>query len=149
MRQLKLRTSAFKNKERVPAKYTCDGEDVNPPFAFEDVPAEAQSLAFLVEDPDSKGKTWLHWAVYNIDPGATGIREDSIPMAGMECMSDFGHVGYGGPCPAQGTHRYNFKLFALDTRLDLSEDATLEEIYEAIEGHVIESDQITGLYSRD
>lgn len=149
MKHLILKTPAFSDKGLIPPEYTCDGEDINPPFVFENVPEDAQSLVFLVEDPDSQGKTWLHWGIFNIDPHATGIHEDATPMGGTECMSDFGHIGYGGPCPAQGIHRYNFKLFALDDTLDLSEDSTLNEIYSAMDGHVLEEAKITGLYSRE
>lgn len=149
VKKLSLTPIAFNNRERIPAKYTCDGEDINPPFEFKNVPEDARSLVFLVEDPDSPGKTWLHWALYNISPEATGIAEDARPLGSMECVSDFGSLGYGGPCPTTGTHRYSFKLFALDTNLDLSEDANLSEIYEAMGGHIIESDEVVGLYTRE
>ncbi len=149
MKHLVLSSIAFRNNEKIPSNYTCDGEDINPPFTFENVPEEAESLLFLAEDPDAKGKTWLHWAVINISPTATGINEDSVPVGGNEIVSDFGNIGYGGPCPSTGMHRYHFKLFALDRELDLSEDATLAEIYDAIDGAVLDTAEIVGLYSRD
>jgi Raf kinase inhibitor-like YbhB/YbcL family protein len=146
---MKITSSAFADKGKIPSKYTCDGEDVNPPLAFEDVPEEAQSLALLVEDPDSVGKTWLHWAVFNINPATKYVNEDSVPGHGSEVVTDFGNTSYGGPCPANGIHRYNFKLFALADELDITEDATLDEIYSLMDGNIIEKAEISALYSRE
>ena len=146
---MKITSPAFSDKGKMPSQYTCDGEDINPPLVFENVPEEAVSLTLLVEDPDSVGKTWLHWAVVNINPHTKFANEDSVPGHGTELVTDFGNASYGGPCPANGIHRYNFKLFALDTTLDLTEDATLEEIYSAMEGSVVEKAEIMALYSRE
>lgn len=146
---MKISSPAFTDNGKMPLKYTCDGADVNPPLAFEDVPEEAQSLTLLVEDPDSVGKTWLHWAVFNINPATKYVNEDSVPGHGSEGVTDFGNTSYGGPCPANGIHRYNFKLFALAEKLDITEDATLDEIYDLMEGNIIEKAEITGLYSRE
>lgn len=149
MKHLKISSPVFADRGNIPSKYTCDGEDINPPLEFENIPEDAVSLLLTVEDPDSPGKTWLHWALYNIDPHIAAIHEDAKPTGAFECVSDFGQLGYGGPCPARGIHRYVFKLFALDTMLHLTEDSTLAEIYTAIEGHILAQSQITGLYSRD
>jgi Raf kinase inhibitor-like YbhB/YbcL family protein len=149
VKQLSISSPAFTDKGNIPLKYTCDGEDVNPPLTFENIPEETKSLTLLVEDPDSLGKTWLHWALYNIDPKNEKIHEDSKPLSSSECMTDFGNIGYGGPCPAKGVHRYVFKLFALDDTLDLTEDSKLDEIYSAMENHIIDQAQMTGLYTRD
>lgn len=149
MKQLIIKSSAFVDKGRIPATYTCDGEDINPPLLFENVPDDARSLTLIVEDPDAPGKTWVHWVVFNISADTTHINEDSVPQGAVEAMTDFGNVGYGGPCPPQGVHRYHFKLYALDTVLDLTEDVTLEEIRHAMERHIIEEAELVGLYSRE
>lgn len=146
---MSITSPVFGDREKIPSDYTCDGEDINPPLTFQDVPDDAQSLTLIVEDPDSPGKTWTHWAVFNIDPHTTEIPEDSVPPDATETVTDFGEKGYGGPCPATGVHRYSFKLFALDTTLSLTEDATREEIAEAMEGHIIEQAELTGLYTRE
>lgn len=149
MKQMSITSSAFKDRERMPAVYTCDGEDINPPLEFHDVPEEAQSLALLVDDPDSPGKTWSHWILFNIDPQVTRIGEDSVPRGAIEAVTDFGEQGYGGPCPASGTHRYSFRLFALDKIMDFTEDVTREELLDAMDGRIIDQAEITALYARE
>ena len=149
MKQLSITSPAFGEKGKIPPKYTCDGEDVNPPLVFENVPDDAQSLTLIVEDPDAPGKTWVHWVVFNISPHTTTVGEDSIPQNGIETVTDFGQQGYGGPCPPTGTHRYYFKLYALDTTLDITEDVTREEIDHAMEGHILDKSELIGLYSRE
>lgn len=149
MKQLSISSPDFKNNSNIPSKYTCDGEDVNPELILENVPEDTVSLVLTVEDPDSPGKTWLHWALYNIDPHTERIMEDSKPYSAKECITDFGNLSYGGPCPSKGIHRYNFKIFALDKELDLSEDVTLDEIYSAMKGSIIQEAQLTGLYTRE
>ncbi len=144
-----LTSSAFQDRGQIPSKYTCDGEDVNPPLEIQNVSEDAQSLALIVEDPDSPGKTWVHWVVFNISPTITRIHEDSVPIGAEEVVTDFGNSGYGGPCPASGIHRYNFKLFALDCRLELTEDVTRDEIEQAMSGHILEKAELTGLYTRE
>lgn len=139
----------FTDKGKMPSKYTCDGEDINPPLIFGNVPEDTQSLALIVDDPDAPGKTWLHWIVFNIPPHTSHISEDSVPVGADEAVTDFGHKGYGGPCPPTGIHRYNFKLYALDTTLDVTEDITKEEIEHAMEGHILDKAELTGLYSRE
>ncbi|GAG65703.1 unnamed protein product, partial [marine sediment metagenome] len=106
----------------------------------------AKSLVLIVDDPDAPAKTWVHWTVWNIDPKTTEILENSIPQDAVEGVTDFGTSGYGGPCPPSGTHRYFFKLYALDTTLDLSSSATVEDIQEAMEGHILDSVELIGLY---
>ncbi len=149
MKHLTIKSPAFSEKERIPSEYTCDGEDVNPPLVFENVPDDARSLALIVEDPDSPGKTWTHWVVFNIPPEIIAIQEDSVPTGSEEAMTDFGKIGYGGPCPHSGTHRYHFRLYALDITLSLTEDVTHEEILNAIEGHILDEAVLVGLYSRE
>ncbi len=146
---LTISSPAFLDRGTIPAAYTCDGEDINPPLEFENIPEDAQSLVLTVTDPDAPGKTWVHWVVFNIHPHTTHVREDSIPMGGTEGMTDFGKPGYGGACPPNGTHRYYFKLYALNSELDLTEDVTLEELEHAMERHLIEKAEFVGLYSRE
>lgn len=146
---MKITSSAFSDHGTIPHEYTCDGEDISPPLYFENVPDEAQSLTLIVEDPDAPGKTWVHWVVVNIDPATTRVLEDSVPTGGFEAMTDFGHTGWGGPCPPTGPHRYYFKLYALDTTLDITEDITREEVENAMEGHILEKAELVAIYSRE
>lgn len=149
MKQMSITSKAFVDRGRIPSIYTCDGEDINPPLEFHDIPEDAISLVLIVEDPDSVGKKWTHWVVFNINPHTTVIHEDSVPLDATETVTDFGKMGYGGPCPASGTHRYCFRLFALDISLDTNEDITRDEIDEMLSGHVLEQAELIGLYSRE
>src|SRR5271157_2402581 len=106
--------SIFSNNQRIPLKYTCNGKNISPPLKFFDIPKDTKSLLLILDDPDSPSKVWVHWLLYNITPDTKGIKEDSIPENSTEGINDFGKVGYGGPCPNSGTHRYYFKLYALD-----------------------------------
>lgn len=149
MKTMQIKSPAFVNNGKIPSIYTCDGEDVNPPLEFENVPEEATSLSLIVTDPDAPGKTWVHWMVFNISPHVTKIYEDSVPSGSFIGMSDFGNANYGGPCPPKGVHRYVFSLYALDKVLDMSEDTTRVEAENAMEGHIIEQAQLIGLYTRE
>ena len=128
--------------------YTCDGQDVNPPLKISGVPGDAKSLVLIVDDPDAPGKTWVHWIVWNIDPEITEIEENDVPQGGVEGITDFGSAGYGGPCPPSGTHRYFFKAYALDTELEIETSATVNDIESAIEGHILDSAELVGLYKK-
>ncbi|OGC70244.1 phosphatidylethanolamine-binding protein [candidate division WWE3 bacterium RIFOXYC1_FULL_39_7] len=133
----------------MPAKYTCSGDDINPPLTFSDVPAGTMSLVLFVDDPDAPFKTWTHWILYDIDPKITEIRENSVPKGAFLGENDFGKGTYAGPCPPVGKHRYFFYLYALDTVLDLDEGATREEIEEAMEGHILDSAlPLVGLFEK-
>src|SRR6266852_3867540 len=116
--KMKITTTAFQEGGNIPSKFTCDGADTNPPLRFEGVPAEAKSLALIVDDPDAPGGLFTHWLVWNIDPKTTEIVENSAPVGAVQGTNDFPKKGYGGPCPASGTHRYYFKVFALAQTLD-------------------------------
>ncbi|MDD3887700.1 MAG: YbhB/YbcL family Raf kinase inhibitor-like protein [Patescibacteria group bacterium] len=140
--------SIFKNGESIPAKYTCDGENVNPPLKFFDVPKNAKSLALIFDDPDSPSGTWTHWTVWNINPKLLEIKENSIPENAVLGKTTFGEVGYGGPCPGSGEHRYVFKLFALDIVLNLKEGTDINQLEQAINEHVIEKCELIGKYQR-
>src|SRR5262245_10935204 len=117
IKNLVVRSSAFGNGGHVPPKYTCNGENVNPPLEISDIPEETMSLAAIVEDPDAPGATFTHWLVWNLPPGEQIAEKTNEGISGM---NDFGKTGYGGPCPPSGTHRYYFKIFALDKELHLA-----------------------------
>src|SRR5213596_3888694 len=140
-------SSAFQEGENIPSKFTCDGANTNPPLQISDVPAEAKSLVLIVDDPDAPSGLFTHWAVWNISPQATTIAEGSTPK-GVQGTNDFGKSGYGGPCPPSGTHRYYFKVFALDRELDLPVGAKRSQLDSAIKGHVIAQGELMARYSR-
>lgn len=145
---MRIISSAFKDNEAIPAKFTCDGLNVNPSLEFLDVPEHAASLALLVDDPDAPGGDFVHWLVFNMDSNLNRIMENSLPDAATEGLNDFQANSYGGPCPPNGKHRYYFKLYALDTFIDLGSQATKADFLEAIDGHIIDTAQILGHYER-
>lgn len=145
MEELKISSQTFENNGVIPVKYTCDGDDVNPPLNIEGVPEKVESLVLIVDDPDAPMGTWIHWVVWNVPPTAR-IEEKSVP--GVEGINSFKRHSYGGPCPPFGTHRYFFKVYALDTKLDLSTNSSKKDVERAIEGHVLAKGEIIGLYSR-
>lgn len=147
MGEMTISSTAFENNGNIPAKYTCDGMDVNPPLRFDNVP-EARSLALIVDDPDAPMGTWVHWVLWNIDPKTSEIREDSVPKGALQGINDFGKHDYGGPCPPSGTHRYFFKLYALDSTLNLDKNARKADVEKAMKGHILAQAQIVGLYRR-
>lgn len=151
---MKIRSSAFNDGERIPKKYTCDGEDISPPLTWEDVPEETVTLAIIADDPDAPSKTWTHWLIFDIPPELNGLPEGvekigELENGIMQGFNDFGRIGYGGPCPPFGVHRYYFKLYALDTSLNLEPGTSKEELLRAMEGHIIEKTELIGLYSRE
>ena len=148
MGELKISSPAFAHNGSIPPKYTCDGADISPPLLFGDVPSVAQSLALIVDDPDAPVGTWVHWVVWNVAPAARETGEGKVPAQGVEGRNDWGRNGYGGPCPPSGVHRYFFKLYALDTSLNLPRTATKHELEKAMEGHILSRGQLTGLYKR-
>ncbi|MEM2942559.1 MAG: YbhB/YbcL family Raf kinase inhibitor-like protein [Candidatus Bathyarchaeia archaeon] len=145
MTPLKITSSAFKSNGPIPKKYTCDGIDVNPPLSIEGLPKQTVSLVLIVDDPDAPRGTWVHWVVWNIPPLRV-IQEDSVP--GTEGVNDFQRHSYGGPCPPSGTHRYFFKVYALDTKLQLDQNAGKKDVEKAMEGHILAMGELVGLYSR-
>ncbi len=146
---MKIVSLAFENNSKIPSKYTCDGENINPPLQFLDVPANAKSIVLIVDDPDASSKTWVHWVVYNINPQASEVKENNVPENGIESMTDFGKPGYGGPCPPSGTHRYFFKLYALHTALDLPQTASKQMVEEKMQDHIIAQAELIGLYRKE
>lgn len=150
---MKLESSAFSSEGMVPAKYTCDGNDVSPPLAWSGVPAGTKSFALIADDPDAPMGIWVHWVVWNIPPSITKLTEN-VPTDrrlddGMrQGINDFKRAGYGGPCPPGGEHRYYFKLYALDTDITLGERAGKGELENAMKGHVLAEAQLMGRYAR-
>ncbi len=138
-------SSAFNDSDSIPEKYTCDGADFNPELMFEEIPEGTVSLALIVDDPDAPNGDWVHWVVYDI-PVMARIEEDSIP--GTQGMNSFGELDYGGPCPPSGTHRYFFRLYALNTTLGLPEGVDKNGLKERMEGHIIEYAELMGTYQR-
>lgn len=142
---MRLTSPEFNHNGMIPERFTCDGEDVNPALNIEDVPSDAKSLALIVDDPDAPMGTWVHWVVFDI-PVASRIEENSVP--GKQGMNDFRKLAYGGPCPPSGTHRYFFKLYALDCRLQLEEGTRKEDVERAMQGHILAQAELIGLYRR-
>jgi len=145
IQNIKVFSSAFEANRTIPRKYTCDGKNLNPPLELEGIPEEAESLVLIIDDPDAPMKVFTHWIVWNIEPVAK-IEEDSIP--GVEGMNDFRKIGYGGPCPSSGTHRYFFRVYALDRKLELKAGAGRKELESEMIGHIIAEGELIGKYSR-
>lgn len=145
IQSIKVFSSAFESNGTIPKKYTCSGESINPPLGFQGIPEEARSLVLIMDDPDAPMKTFTHWIVWNIGPVAK-IDEDSIP--GIEGMNDFRKIGYSGPCPPSGTHRYFFRIYALDKQLELKEGTSRKELENAMIGHIIAEGELMGKCSK-
>jgi len=142
---IRVNSPAFKHEDFIPARYTCEGEDISPPLELDDVPAEARSLVLIVEDPDAPNGTFDHWISWNI-PIMKTIAENSNP--GISGTNGFGKTGYGGPCPPSGAHRYFFRVYALDTTLDLPAGARKNQVLEAMENHVLAMGELMGKYQK-
>jgi Raf kinase inhibitor-like YbhB/YbcL family protein len=150
---MEIKSSAFGRGEMIAAKYTCDGANFSPPLEWAGSPAGTRSFALICDDPDAPMGTWVHWVIYDIPPTATmlaeGItRQKDLPGGGTQGINDFRKVGYGGPCPPGGTHRYFFKLYALDTMLGLKSGITKDQLLKAMRGHILAEAQIMGTYRR-
>jgi Raf kinase inhibitor-like YbhB/YbcL family protein len=154
---LSLTSAAFQPGRPIPAKYTCDGSDVSPPLAWTGVPAGTLSLVLIVDDPDAPDPaaprmTWVHWVLYNLPPGSTGLPEgvgrDALPPGTVEGLTDFKRTGWGGPCPPIGRHRYFFKLYALNALLPATARQTKAQLERAMAGHVIAQTELMGSYQK-
>mgnify|MGYP001558657361 CR=1 FL=1 len=146
---MKISSPAFIAGEKIPTIYTCDGENISPPLEFFDVPLEAVSLALIVEDPDAPGGLWTHWTVWNIPPNTELIPSKMVPPGTVQGLTSYGAPGYGGPCPPAGSHRYFFRLFALDRRLDLGQESNRAELEKALMGHIIAETDMMGTYEKN
>ena len=141
-----LTSPEFKNSEYIPAKFTCQGQDINPELIISDISKEVESLALIVDDPDAPKGTWVHWVVYNI-PVISKIKENSVP--GTLGLNTLNEKSYHGPCPPSGTHRYFFKIYGLNKKLDLREGLSKADLEKAIEGHVVAKAELVGLYKKN
>ncbi len=148
MSTLSLSSPAFRHNEHIPQKFTCDGADVSPQLLIGNVPAGTKSLALIVDDPDAPRGTWVHWVVWNISPDMKELKEGVVPSGAHQGMNDFRQIEYGGPCPPSGTHRYFFKLYALDTVLSLGANSSKANLERAMQGHTLAKAELIGLYAR-
>ncbi len=148
MKELTITSSAFVEGNAIPSRYTCEGRDINPPLAFGDVPAGTRSLALIVDDPDAPVGTWVHWVMWDIPADVREIAEGSLPAGAKQGVNDFRRNSYGGPCPPSGTHRYYFRLYALDTTLDLGPSTDRVALEKAMRGHVLAKGLLMGTYRR-
>lgn len=144
-RRMEIISPAFGNNQPIPKKYTCQGDDINPPLKLANIPEGAKSLALIVDDPDAPGGMWVHWVVFDI-PVISEISENTIP--GKQGINDFGRKNYGGPCPPSGTHRYFFKIYALDSKLNLREGINKENLENAMGPHILDKAELIGLYEK-
>ncbi len=145
---MKITCPIFANNKKIPKQYTCDGSNVNPPLRFNDIPPVTKSLCLIMDDPDAPNGTWVHWTIFDMDASIQNIDQNSKPSSGVEGMTSFGKPGYGGPCPPSGTHRYFFKLFALDIKLGLPAGADIKQIEDKMQGHILQQVELVGLCSR-
>ena len=145
--KMKITSSAFQEGGDIPSKFSRDGGNVNPPLRIEGTPQNAKSLVLIVDDPDAPVGLFTHWLVWNIDPKTTEIPEKSLPKGAVQGTNDYPNLGYGGPQPPSGTHRYYFKIFALDQTLDLHSGAKRQELDKAMNGHIIAQGQSMGRYT--
>lgn len=143
---INVTSPVFKEGQEIPSRYTCDGENINPPILFNNVPESAISLVIIMEDPDAPNGTFDHWLVWNISANINQVTEDFVP--GVEGKNSFGEYRYGGPCPPGGPHRYFFNVYALDIPLDLPIETKKKELKKAMEGHVLAEGHLMGRYTK-
>jgi Raf kinase inhibitor-like YbhB/YbcL family protein len=151
---LSLTSPEFKHDQSIPAKFTCQGENINPVLTFSEVPDKTASLVLIMDDPDAAtdpdgpGKTFDHWILFNMKPDVTVINENTVPSSAVVGKNSAGINAYTGPCPPNGTHKYIFKLYALSTMLNLKAGETKAEVLKALAGHVLEQSELIGLYRK-
>ena len=151
---LSLSSIAFQDGEIIPAKYTCEGQDISPPLMWSELPQGTQSLALIVDDPDAPGGVFTHWVVFNILPDSRQLpaaipTQAQLSSGALQGKNDFGRIGYGGPCPPLGRpHRYRFTLYALDRALGLKAGVSKKQVVDAMQGHILAQGQLTGTYQR-
>jgi hypothetical protein len=148
MGSMNISSPSFSDGSRIPDKYTCKGENVSPPINISGIPEGTKSLAIIADDPDAPMKIWVHWVAWNM-PLVSEIPEDGLPQGSVEGVNDFGIRQYGGPCPPLGSaHRYFFKVYALDSLLDIGEDSDKADLEQAMKGHILAQATLVGTYSR-
>jgi Raf kinase inhibitor-like YbhB/YbcL family protein len=145
--KINVTSAAFQEGGSIPSRFTCDGSDTSPPLQISGIPPETKSLVLIADDPDAPGGVFTHWLLWNIPPKTTSISQGSAPN-GVQGTNDFGKAGYRGPCPPPGTHRYSFKVFAIDRQLDLRSRAKRSEVEAAMRGHIIAQGELVGRYAR-
>ncbi|RUR86101.1 hypothetical protein PCC6912_09260 [Chlorogloeopsis fritschii PCC 6912] len=150
---MKLASSVLEENDFIPAKYTCDGADISPALSWDEPPPGTESFALIVDDPDAPRRTFVHWVLYDIPATVRQLSEQiatvkTLSNGGVQGKNDFGNLGYGGPCPPSGTHRYFFKLYALDKKLGLQPGATKNQLEAAMEGHILATAELVGRYQR-
>lgn len=150
---MKIKSTAFENGAMIPRKYTCDGQNISPSLVWSDFPSETKSFVIICDDPDAPSKVWVHWVIYNIPKNITSLEEDLpdlkvLTNGAIQGKNDFGAIGYGGPCPPSGTHRYYFKIFAIDTTLNLGPGLKKDQVLNEIESHILGVGELMGRYSR-
>jgi len=148
-----ITSTVFTEGSMIPQDYTCDGEDISPPLAWSGVPDGTKSLALICDDPDAPMGTWAHWVLFNMPPSAEDLPASVPPKEALDNgakhgINDFRKFGYGGPCPPGGTHRYYFKLYALDTEINVETGITKAQLVKTMEGHILAEGQLMGRYSR-
>lgn len=151
--KLVITSSAFSEGGMIPRQYTCDGPDISPGLSWKGVPEGTRSLALICDDPDAPARTWVHWVLFNIPAGEKGLPAEiaskaTLSSGSLQGTNDFGRLGYGGPCPPGGTHRYYFKLYALDIVLPLNAGAKKAQVEAAMAGHILAQAQLMGKYKR-
>jgi hypothetical protein len=150
---MELKSSVFNEGKSIPSLYTCDGKDISPPLEWSGEPDNTKTFALIADDPDAPMGTWVHWVIFNI-PSSTHVlsegieRKKQLSDGSIQGVNDFKRPGYGGPCPPSGTHRYFFKLYALDSELSLGPDAVKKDLENAMKGHVLAEAQCMGTYAR-
>lgn len=151
---MELKSTAFVHGGKIPGRYTCDGQNISPPLEWRNTPTGTESLAIICDDPDAPGGTWVHWVYYDIPAGETQLpeqvcAEERPATGGCQGINDFRQVGYGGPCPPGGVHRYYFKIFALDAKLNLPAGTTKPQLLKAMNGHILNRAELIAVYSRE
>lgn len=151
--EIKIKSTAFEEGGMIPKKYTCDGKDISPPLVWDSVPDSTKSFALICDDPDAPMGTWVHWVIFNLPANIKDLPENvppqkTLPNGAKQGTNDFRKIGYGGPCPPGGTHRYYFKLYALDTELTLAAGTTKAILLKAMGGHILAEGQLMGKYKR-
>jgi len=150
---LSLTSPAFAHGQPIPARFTCDGEDVSPPLNWGEPPAGTRSFVLIMDDPDAPAGTWTHWVLFNLPAGARSLEEavpalETLTSGARHGKNSWGKLGYGGPCPPAGTHRYFFRLYALDISLDLAPGAAKKDVQSAMQGHILAQGELMGTYAR-
>ncbi len=153
MEEIKITSSAFDQGGPIPSKYTCDGANVSPPLRWTGVPEGTVSIAIISDDPDAPMGTWVHWVLYNLPGQTKELAQDfppdeTLPDGTRQGITDFGSTGYGGPCPPSGTHRYFFKIYAMDNKIDIVSVINKKDLVKAMEGHILAQGQLMGKYKR-